>query len=124
MGGSGTVSIDTLKITEEGVRRVMTAFGFIDGPGVIPEVEIRMLTVSTADCYVYAREEGVFEPRVELGDRIDAGQVAGLVHTPEMPWKPPTEIRFKIPGMVLCRRVPARVERGDCVFHLGTDLVD
>jgi hypothetical protein len=25
--------------------------------------------------------------------------------------------------VVLCKRVPARVKRGDCLFHLGTDAL-
>jgi hypothetical protein len=28
---------------------------------------------------------------------------------------------FARDGMVLCKRVPGRVERGDCLFHLATD---
>lgn len=122
MGGSGTVSVDTLKITEEGVQGVMAKFGFLATPDIRPARATRMLAVSSADCFLYAEEEGLFEPRVELGDEIQAGQVAGVIHTPEMPWKPPTEVRFKMPGLVICKRVPARVERGDCLFHLGTDL--
>ena len=29
---------------------------------------------------------------------------------------------FKRDGLVLCKRVPARCERGDCLFHLATDI--
>jgi gamma-glutamyltranspeptidase/glutathione hydrolase len=31
-------------------------------------------------------------------------------------------IRLARDGFVLCKRVPGRVVRGDCLFHLGTDL--
>ena len=122
MGGSGTVSMESLKVAEEGVRRVMASFGFLENPDVVPEVETRVLSVSSNECFLYAGEEGLFEPRVELADSVQAEQLAGMIHTPEMPWKPSIEVRFKTSGLVVCKRVPARVERGDCLFHLGTDL--
>jgi predicted deacylase len=122
MGGSGTVSIDSLKLAEEGVRRVMSRFGFLADSNLAPAVSTRVLEISSADCYLYAGEEGLFEPRVELGDSVEAEQIAGVIHTPETPWKSSTEVRFKTSGLVICKRVPARVERGDCLFHLGTDL--
>jgi hypothetical protein len=31
-------------------------------------------------------------------------------------------LNFALGGMVLCRRIPARVKRGDCLFHIGTDV--
>ena len=30
-------------------------------------------------------------------------------------------VPFAHDGLVLCRRVPGRTARGDCLFHLGTD---
>jgi hypothetical protein len=59
---------------------------------------------------------------VELGDEVKAGQRAGFIHTPETPWQEPTEMTFTSDGLVICKRIPGRVERGDCLFHLGTDL--
>jgi predicted deacylase len=122
MGGSATVSMDSLKIAENGVQRVMASCGLLTSPESTPADITRTLTVSSAACFVYAEEEGLFEPRVDLGDEVQAGQVAGMIHTPEMPWKPATEVRFKESGLLICKRVPARVERGDCLFHLGTEL--
>jgi hypothetical protein len=31
-------------------------------------------------------------------------------------------VPFKRAGLVLCKRVPARCERGNCLFHLATDI--
>jgi predicted deacylase len=122
MGGSGMVSMDSLKVAEAGVLRVMASFGFLTACDVVPAQSTRILEISSADCFLYSAEDGLFEPRVELGEMVQTEQVAGVIHTPETPWKPSTEIRFKASGMVICKRVPARVERGDCLFHLGTDL--
>ncbi len=122
MGGSATVSMDSLKITEEGVQQVMAEFGFLADSSAVPSRVTRTVAVSSANCFVYADEEGLFEPHVKLGESVTAGQLAGVIHTPEMPWKPSTEIRFKESGLLICKRVPARVERGDCLFHMGTEI--
>ena len=50
------------------------------------------------------------------------GQPAARIHTPETPWAPADTVHFARDGFVLCKRVPGRTVRGDCLFHLGTDL--
>ena len=72
--------------------------------------------------YIYAPENGVFEPLVELGDTVAIGTPAARIHFPETPWLPPVEIPFKAAGIVMCKRIPARTKRGDCLFHLANDL--
>ena len=73
--------------------------------------------------YVYADDDGVYEPLVDLGDEVVAGQPAARVHVPEKPWVEPLTLSFALSGMVLCKRAPARIRRGDCLFHIGTDVV-
>ena len=36
------------------------------------------------------------------------------------PWREPSLAVFRRDGYVLCKRMPCRTERGDCLFHLGT----
>ena len=74
--------------------------------------------------YVYALEDGVFEPLVELGDEVEVGQDAARLHFPESPDRTPEVSRFVGSGMVICKRVPARSRRGDCLFHLASDQDD
>ena len=64
----------------------------------------------------------MFEPLAAPGDMVTAGQKAGRIHFPETPWTPPVELAFRSGGFVLCKRVPARTMRGDCLFGLGTDV--
>ncbi len=53
---------------------------------------------------------------------VAVGTPAARIHIPETPWLPPIEIAFKAAGIVMCKRVPARTKRGDCLFHLASDL--
>ena len=124
MGGGGTVTPECLRICEAGTRRVLRHVGVWHGPVGDDEeagVEPRLLTADSWDFFTYASEDGLFEPVIELGAEVEAGQLGGLIHTPETPWREPAEVRFDQTGLVVCKRVPGRVERGDCLFHLGAD---
>ena len=63
--------------------------------------------------------DGLFEPRVRLGDVVKARDVAGIVHPVDDPEREGAEVRFSAGGVVVCRRVPARTLRGDYLFHVG-----
>ena len=127
MGGSGTVTPDCLRICEGGVRRVLRHLGVwrgAIGADEAPAVESRMLTAPSWEYFVYAPDDGLFEPRVELGDEVEPGQLAGYMHEPATPGRAPSPVHFEAGGVVICKRIPGRTERGDCLFHLGTDLED
>ena len=121
LGGGGAVSVTSARIAYEGTCRVLAHLGVarIAAPGAKP---VRLLDVGGSDYYVYAPEDGVFEPLVDLGDEVVAGREAGRIHFPDTPWREPVVTHFARGGVVFCRRVPARTRRGDCLFHLGTDI--
>ena len=79
MGGTGTITPECLRICEAGVRRVLRHIGVWRGPGPVgtdeqPAVEPRMLAAESWEFFTYASEDGLFEPLVELGDEVKAGQ--------------------------------------------------
>jgi len=122
MGGAGTVSAEVLAVAERGVRRFLHHLGML--PGYEPDAARggRMMELLGPQYFVYARDEGLFEPYVDLLDEVKAGQEAGAIHHPETPWLPPTICHFENDGMVICKRIPGRAERGDCLLHLATDI--
>ncbi|MDQ0474379.1 succinylglutamate desuccinylase/aspartoacylase family protein [Labrys wisconsinensis] len=120
LGGSGTLGAATLAVAEGGLRRLLGHLGHLP-EAAAESPPVRILRVGGADYFVHADDDGVAEPLVELGEDVAAGQPAARIHTPEKPWAEPVTLRFARAGMVLCRRAPARVKRGDCLFHLGTD---
>ncbi|WP_198374585.1 succinylglutamate desuccinylase/aspartoacylase family protein [Neoroseomonas rubea] len=123
LGGAGAVNTSGLAIAERGLRNLLVHLGIIGGEHwVEPPVETRFLDVRGPEMYVYAPENGVFEPLVELGEEVVPGTPAARIHVPETPWLPPVEITFKAAGIVMCKRIPARTKRGDCLFHLASDL--
>jgi predicted deacylase len=121
LGGGGLVTPASLKVAEVGMRRVLAHIGLLQGPVPAPS-PTRLTEIGGDDYYVYASDGGLFEPLVDLGDEIKAGQPAARIHFHHTPWREPDLLTFKRDGLVLCKRVPARCERGDCLFHLATDI--
>lgn len=121
LGGGGTLTVEALRVAEQGVRRVLKKVGALaDSVLVESAPATRMLQITGSDYFVYAPDAGLFEPVVELGDEVVAGQTAGYIHFHDTPWREPSVAVFKRGGTVLCKRIPCRTERGDCLFHLAT----
>jgi predicted deacylase len=78
--------------------------------------------VKGAQHYIFAPRPGIFEPAFRLGDEVKAGQRAGLIHDLYEPWRTPAEVHFQGSGLALCIRTFARVEPGDCLGHLASDI--
>jgi predicted deacylase len=120
-GGGGTVNPSAVRMLEGGLHRVLCYLGLVPHLPATEARGTRLVEVGGADYFVYASESGLFEPCVELGDEVEAGQLAGLIHFPQTPWREPEPMHFARDGMVLCKRTPGRTECGDCVAHLGSD---
>jgi len=119
LGGGGFVTPESLAIAEQGMRRVLAHVGLLRGAAP-PPAPTRLTETLGDDYYVFATEGGLFEPLVELGEEVSAGQPAGRIHFHHTPWREPERVAFQRSGLVICKRVPALCERGDCLFQLAT----
>ena len=121
--GAGTVSPEALRVCEQGLSRALHAVGVLkalpDGLGA-PDTP-RHLEIKAGEHFVYASEDGLYEPLVELGDEVKAGDPAAAMHFPETPWREPVIEHFESEGVAVCKRMPGRSHRGDCLFHLASD---
>ena len=122
VGGGGFVTPLSMATMEDGMRRLLAHAGLLQGPSPAPASATRLTTVGGDDYYVYATESGLFEPLVDLGAEVQAGQAAARIHFHHTPWREPLLLRFQRHGLVLCKRGPAPCERGDCLFQLASDL--
>ncbi len=119
LGGGGTVGLDALRVGDAGTRRWLAHVGLLESGAAPPAAPTRFLRVRDRRDFVTAPMDGLFEPRVGLGDEVKAGDIAGVVHPVDDPERDGAEVRFTTEGVVLCRRVPARAIRGDHLFHVG-----
>lgn len=119
LGGGGSVTPGILAMAERGIKRLLHSTGML--PSYQPDSAkgTRELTITDT---VIAYDNGIFEPYCELEDEIEEGDPAGAIHFPEEPWREPKILHFQHNGMVLCKRVPGIVERGDCLFQVAGDI--
>lgn len=120
LGGAGALTPAGLKVAERGVRNLLVHLGILPPEArILPESDTKIFGLGGQEYFVYTPEAGIFEPLVELGDYVKAGQPAARIHTPETPWQAPAVASFERDGFVLCKRQPGRTLRGDCLFVLG-----
>ncbi len=124
LGGAGQLSQATIDVARDGLLRALAHAGMLDGKTIaIPKPrKTRLTELGGNDYYVYASESGVYEALVEPGAEVSRGQPAARIHFYDTPWREPALLSFERDGLVLCKRQPARCERGDCLFHLGSDV--
>jgi uncharacterized protein len=120
-GGCGSVNSENLKFVERGLRNLLVHLGIAEGRIAEAPAPTRFIEVPGRSYFVYAPEAGLFEPFTLLGDRVEAGQVCGQVHFVDDPGREAMPCSFRASGMVVCKRHPGRVERGDCVAHLAIE---
>ena len=122
LGGGGTVGLDALEVAETGTRRWLAHLGLLEPELAPAAAPTRFLRTRDRRDFVAAPMDGLFEPRVRLGDEVRAGDLAGIVHPVDDPERDGAEARFCADGIVVCRRVPARTIRGDYLFHVGESV--
>jgi predicted deacylase len=122
-GGGGDVDRASVAMLDRGVRNFLKFSGVMADADPLPAPRgTRLVEVSSRDHYVYATESGLLEPLVDLGAEVQQGDLAGQIHFVDNPARPPVPCHFRRAGMVVCQRHFGRVQRGDCVAHLATDV--
>ncbi|MGB3492695.1 MAG: succinylglutamate desuccinylase/aspartoacylase family protein [Elainellaceae cyanobacterium] len=122
LGGGAGVSVEALRVAEQGVVNVLRHFGILqsDALGFPKPLEsasqaTRLMEVPDGSCYVIAPSSGVYEPFYDLGDTVTAAEPIGQIHHLDQPDRPSELLYSQQSGMLLCRRSLASVSRGDCV---------
>lgn len=121
LGGGGLVTPDILHRTERGLRRILHSLGML--PGYVPDAAQGTRELHARGS-VYAYDAGLFEPLKGIADKVDKGEVVGLLHHPDTPGKDPDPVSSPYAGIVLCQRAMAQVRRGDAVFQIAADATD
>ncbi len=120
LAGGGSVTKGLPARAGEGLLNVLRHLGIISGDARPVETTPRIFS---HESHLFASERGLLEPLAEPGEDVVKGQPAALIHQPETPGRPPIELAFDVDGVILARRQGARVERGDCLYHLGIDEI-
>ncbi len=126
MGGGEPVSAAVHRLTQSGLRNVLTHFGLLTGTlqtraaRQLPPT--RWVQALDREDYRLAPESGVYESLVDLGAAVEAGQTVGLVHFLERPDRAPVPVAAPSAGILLAARGPSLVAQGDCVACIAHDV--
>lgn len=122
LGGCATLSRTGTVLAEQGLRRVLKLYGMLPEANTDTGPPTRFMRVRGRGAFVYAMRKGMFEPAADLGDVVQPGQIAGVIHAVDRPWDAPEPVVFSEGGMVACRRALALTAPGDCLYKLLVDL--
>lgn len=121
MGGAGRVTRDYVRMADFAVRNILRHLGVLAGKPKKTRTDIRVMDVNLAGANIHVHDRGLFEPFVELGEKVRKGQALGQVHFPASATREPVVVNALAAGMVLVKRPPGRVEPGDMVFIVARD---
>ncbi|MGO1768030.1 deacylase [Advenella sp. S44] len=123
-GGGGAVTPTTLRTLEAAIDNLLLALQLTDrklftesnhcyhGP-------LKLLRLSSHDQSIFSHHRGWFEPAVDIGDQVQAGQTAGWLHDFSDLETEPKALRFKQAGVVISKRLNVDCELGDCLMQVG-----
>lgn len=84
----------------------------------------RVITMSEPGCYVHAPWPGHYEPLVECGADVRAGQTVALLHDFHRIDEPPFEVKASFDGILASQAWGARVQQGQLVALFGRPVKD
>lgn len=126
MGGGEPVTTAVHRLTQTGLRNVLTHFGVVAGRvptreerGVKP---VRWVQALDREDYRFAPESGIYENLVPLGADVAAGEAVGQIHFLERPEREPEVVRALSAGVLIGTRGPSVVAQGDCVACIAHDV--
>lgn len=126
MGGGEPVSAAVHRLTQSGLRNVLTHFGVLAGRvpsrqelGLPP---VRWVQALDRDDYRFAPESGIYENLVDLGADVAPGEAVGQIHFLERPDRAPAPVIAPTGGVLIGCRGPSVVAQGDCVACIAHDV--
>jgi len=121
MAGGGTVSLGALDLCRRGVRNVLAHLGVIEATHGAPRrSDGTILELPGTRAYVYATQDGIFEPFHANGQKVAAGQPAGRIHVTWDPAREPETLHYAADGILYGRRQPGRVRPGNCCLVVAS----
>jgi predicted deacylase len=122
MGMGGWITGDSVQATREATRRFLKHTGVLPRIATVPGVPTRWTRINGAAAYVFAPFDGYFERRFTLGDTIESGQLAGLMHQLSRPELEPEPVYFKSGGTLYAHGLIGHVRAGQNLAVLTEDV--
>ena len=122
ISGAGTVDRQALGCLRRGMDALLGGLGILkDDPGAAPVADPQWLGL-VPESPVTSSVAGLFEPLVDLGDTVAAGQPVARVHFIDELDRPPRLFTARTDGVVAILRRPTVVSPGSHMLHIARTL--
>ncbi|MDR3495036.1 MAG: succinylglutamate desuccinylase/aspartoacylase family protein [Ancalomicrobiaceae bacterium] len=126
-GGGASVTPESMRFTARCIDQLLIALGIasdpvLGTPATCERPRLQLLSLCRHSQGVYATRRGWFEPAVDVGARVAAGDVAGWYHDLERPEAAEETLRFAEAGVVISRRLHADSQAGDCLIQVAEPI--
>src|SRR5262245_44077689 len=119
LGGGGTATARSVAIAGRGCRNLLIHAGILAGR--VERHRSVMLDMPSGECFVFSEEEGLIEPRVDLGARVRKGDELARVWPVDRTGRSPASYSAKIDGLLVARHFPGLIKPGDCLAVLAVE---
>lgn len=120
LGGGGTSTARSAAIAKKGARNILIHAGILDG--ALDYEPSTQLDMPDADCFTFSELEGLIEPMVDLGDRVESGQLLARIWPKDRTGALPVEYFAKHDGLLAGRHFPGLVKSGDCMAVVALEI--
>jgi predicted deacylase len=121
LGGSGIITPETVRVSFDGLLRVLHHLGHLEGPVPAAPAPSRLVSVPGAEYYVHADDTALFEPVLELGSPVRRGTVIGRLHHIHRVEREPEPVLSPQDGLLLCVHGQGLVHRDDTLVVIAVD---
>ncbi len=122
MGMGGWVTGDSVQAARDATRRFLKHTGVLPQIATVAGVRTRWTRIDGAAAYLFAAFDGYFERRFQLGEAIESGQLAGLMHQLSRPELEPAPVFFRSSGTLYAHGLAGHVRAGQNLAVLTQDV--
>jgi len=125
-GGGATVTPRSMAGAMSAIDNLLIALEMTSGPVLLEKrrySETSLLALTSHDQAIYADRPGWYQPAHEVGDRVEAGDIAGWYHDFNRLDAPEQVLYFAKTGIVLSQRLHAMSQAGDCLVQVAVPYV-
>jgi len=115
LGGAGTTTPSSIAIAKRGIDNFLIHAGVLKGDLKSPETPPIKLDMQDSSCYLFSEHSGLIEPCVNLGDKVNEGDLMAQIHITERTSVTPYKYYAPRTGLVISRHIPSLVKMGDCL---------
>jgi len=119
LGSAPQFGVEMLRLADGGVKNMLRMYGVLaDAPYTPPAVPSQLVAATDSADYVMAPVSGIFEPFLEMGEQVEAGQKLGQIHSTEQPFADPTPVNAQTGGLLFGRCGFPLTQQGACIATL------